>query len=72
LAPHEAVRRHVSQFFKTKVSSDINTYMTIAQLGSITFDCDDPSTLAAFWAELIGGEIGFTSDDFVAVKTDRA
>jgi hypothetical protein len=46
--------------------------MTIARLGSITLDCDDPSTLAAFWAELIGGEIGFTSDDFVAVKTDRA
>jgi hypothetical protein len=24
-----------------------------------------------FWAELLGGEIAFTSDDFVAVETDR-
>lgn len=44
--------------------------MAFARLGSISFDCDDPQPLARFWAELIGGEIAFSSDDFVAVKTD--
>ncbi len=34
-------------------------------------DCADPTALAAFWAELVGGEIAFSSDEFVAVKTDR-
>lgn len=45
--------------------------MAAARLGSIALDCADPPSLAAFWAELIGGEVAFTSDDFVAVKTDR-
>ena len=45
--------------------------MAVARLGSIALDCAEPSTLAAFWAELLGGEVVFTSDTFVAVKTDR-
>ncbi len=45
--------------------------MAIARLGSIALDCAEPLPLAQFWAELVGGEIAFTSDDFVAVKTDR-
>jgi len=45
--------------------------MGIARLGSIALDWAEPATLAAFWAELLGGEIAFTSDAFVAVKTDR-
>jgi hypothetical protein len=45
--------------------------MPPARLGSISLDCADPATLASFWAELLGGEIAFTSDDFVAIKTDR-
>lgn len=45
-------------------------FMTLARMGSITFDCDDPTSLASFWAQLIGGEIAFRSEDFVAVKTD--
>jgi Glyoxalase-like domain len=45
--------------------------MSIARLGSIALDCAEPATLAAFWAELLGGEIAYTSDAFVAVKTDR-
>ncbi len=45
--------------------------MAVARLGSIALDCADPSPLGAFWAELLGGEVAFTSDDFVAVKTDR-
>jgi hypothetical protein len=45
--------------------------MAVARLGSISLDCGDPAALAAFWAEVLGGEIAFTSDDFVAVKTER-
>jgi hypothetical protein len=45
--------------------------MALARLGSISLDCADPAGLAAFWAELLGGEVAFSSDDFVAVKTDR-
>jgi hypothetical protein len=45
--------------------------MALARLGSISLDCADPAALAAFWAELLGGEIAFSSDDFVAVKTER-
>jgi hypothetical protein len=40
-------------------------------LGSIALDLADPNTLGAFWASLLGGEITFSSDEFVAVKTDR-
>ncbi len=45
--------------------------MALARLGSVAFDCADPLALGTFWAELIGGEVAFTSDEFVAVKTDR-
>lgn len=45
--------------------------MAIARIGSIALDCAEPAALAAFWAELLGGQIAFTSDAFVAVKTDR-
>ncbi len=45
--------------------------MAVARLGSIALDCAQPAALGAFWAELLGGEIAFTSDAFVAVKTDR-
>jgi hypothetical protein len=44
--------------------------MALARLGSIALDCAEPLPLATFWAELLGGEVAFTSDDFVAVKTD--
>lgn len=46
--------------------------MTVARLASMALDCADPTVLAAFWAELVGGEIVFSSDEFVAVKTGRA
>jgi catechol 2,3-dioxygenase-like lactoylglutathione lyase family enzyme len=41
------------------------------RLGSVALDCDDPATLGAFWANLLGGEVAFSSDHFVAVKTDH-
>ncbi|HEV3267458.1 MAG TPA: VOC family protein [Acidimicrobiales bacterium] len=46
--------------------------MTNIRLGSVSLDCADPQTLADFWAELLGGTIAYTSDDFVAVKLDGA
>ncbi|MFI5036828.1 MAG: VOC family protein [Acidimicrobiales bacterium] len=42
--------------------------MVAIRLGSVSLDCADPAALAAFWAELLGGEVAFSSDDFVAVK----
>jgi len=46
--------------------------MTNIRLGSVSLDCADPKELADFWAELLGGTIAYTSDDFVAVKLDGA
>jgi hypothetical protein len=40
-------------------------------LGSVALDCAEPEVLAAFWASLLGGEVAFSSEAFVAVKTDR-
>jgi len=45
--------------------------MAVARLGSVALDCADPLSLAEFWAALLGGEVAFTSEEFVAVKTDR-
>ncbi len=45
--------------------------MAVARLGSISLDCGDPLALGTFWASLLEGDVAFTSDDFVAVKTDR-
>lgn len=45
--------------------------MAVARLGSVALDCSSPSTLGEFWARLLGGEVAFTSEAFVAVKTER-
>jgi len=45
--------------------------MVVARLGSIALDCADPVALGSFWADLLGGEIAFSNDEFVAVTTDR-
>jgi hypothetical protein len=45
--------------------------MPVARLGSVSLDCADPEALAAFWAELLGGSVAFSSEAFVAVRTDR-
>lgn len=45
--------------------------MTSIRFGSVSLDCADPVALASFWANLLGGEIVYTGDDFVAVKLDR-
>jgi hypothetical protein len=45
--------------------------MPVARLVSVALDCADPAPLAAFWAQLLGGEIAATAETVVAVKTDR-
>ena len=45
--------------------------MPVARLASVALDCADPLPLATFWAGLLGGEVAFTSDAVVAVRTDR-
>jgi hypothetical protein len=45
--------------------------MTNFRIGSVSLDCADPVALATFWANLLGGEIVFSSDDFVAVKLEN-
>ena len=45
--------------------------MASIRLGSIALDCADPGRLASFWADLLGGEVAFTSDAFAAIKADR-
>jgi hypothetical protein len=45
--------------------------MSNIRLGSVALDCADPTTLAAFWSKLLQGEVAFSSDHFVAVKTDQ-
>lgn len=42
--------------------------MALTRLGSTALDCSDPEALARFWAELIGGELAYTSEAFCAVK----
>jgi catechol 2,3-dioxygenase-like lactoylglutathione lyase family enzyme len=45
--------------------------VTTIRLGSVSLDCADPSALGSFWANLLGGEVAYTSDDFVAVKLEH-
>lgn len=37
-------------------------------MGAVSFDCDDPHSLADFWAAVVNGEVAFRSDTFDAVK----
>jgi hypothetical protein len=41
-----------------------------ASLGAIAFDCPDPLALAAFYAALMGEEVGFSTDTFAAFKVN--
>ncbi len=45
--------------------------MTNIRLASIALDCADPGPLSRFWADLLGGQVAFSNDDFAAVKADR-
>lgn len=45
--------------------------MAVAQLGSITLDCEDPLELAQFWSAMLGGTITVSGEKFVSVTTPR-
>lgn len=42
--------------------------MALARLASVALDCADPANLARFWADLLGAEVAFSSEDFCAVS----
>jgi len=46
--------------------------MAIASFGLIALDCPDPEALAAFYQQIVGGEIGRTStdDDWIELEVD--
>lgn len=39
-----------------------------ARLGAVSIDCPDPAALGGFYREVLGLEVMFTSEDFVALK----
>jgi len=39
----------------------------IGRMHHVIFDCPDPSALAAFYSELLGQPVTYSSDDFVVV-----
>ncbi len=43
--------------------------MAVGKWVSVALDCSDPAPLAAFWAEMIGGEVVLSTDEFVVVKS---
>ena len=43
--------------------------MTVGRWVSVALDCPDPAALAAFWAEMIGGEVVLRTEHFVVVKS---
>lgn len=45
--------------------------MSKLRLGAISLDCTDPGPLSTFWADLLGGEIAFTSAEIAVVKLDH-
>jgi hypothetical protein len=45
--------------------------VTGIRFGSVSLDCDDPASLARFWASLLDGEVVFSSDNFVAVQLEH-
>jgi catechol 2,3-dioxygenase-like lactoylglutathione lyase family enzyme len=42
----------------------------IGRLHHVILDCPDPASLAAFYAELLGLPVTYTSDDFVVVAAN--
>lgn len=42
--------------------------MTVGKLWSVTLDCDDPARLGEFWAQMLGGTVAYTSENFVGVE----
>ena len=44
--------------------------VTVARQVFVSLDCADPAPLAEFWAAMLGGEVKFTHDGAVGVRTD--
>jgi hypothetical protein len=44
--------------------------MAVARTGFVSLDCADPLSLAEFWAAMLGGEIAFTHETTVGVRTE--
>ncbi|HEY5091893.1 MAG TPA: VOC family protein [Acidimicrobiales bacterium] len=44
--------------------------MVVARRGIVSLDCDDPDTLAEFWAAMLGGEVMFRHDTSIVVRTE--
>ena len=38
------------------------------RFGAVALDCADPAALGAFWAGVLGGEVAFATEGFVAVS----
>lgn len=46
--------------------------MTALTIGMVTFDCHDPRSLAAWWADRLGGRVAVDHDgEFVIVATPQ-
>ncbi|MDA3626100.1 VOC family protein [Saccharopolyspora oryzae] len=39
----------------------------MVRLGAVALDTDAPIVLATFWSELLGGQISFSSNDFISI-----
>ena len=44
--------------------------MAVARSGFVSLDCADPAPLAEFWVAMLGGEIIFTSDTTIDIRTE--
>lgn len=44
--------------------------MVVARRGIVALDCEDPATLAEFWTAMLGGEVMFTHDTSIVVRTE--
>ena len=44
--------------------------MAVARSLFVSLDCADPLALGEFWAAMLGGEVRFTSETTVGVRTD--
>ncbi|HWS35395.1 MAG TPA: VOC family protein, partial [Actinoplanes sp.] len=42
-----------------------STTMALATYVGLSLDCDDPAALSAFYTELLGMEVSYSSDEFV-------
>jgi hypothetical protein len=42
--------------------------MAVGRVVSVTLDCTDPEPEARFWAAMVDGTIGYSSDEWIAVE----